>query len=95
MPEDNVAEIPGFAGYRASDAGQIKNKHDRLMRQRLAKNGAYRVDLGKATVMVHQLVLRAFTGHPTTKGFYPKHLNGDLSDNRLENLVWAGRPART
>jgi len=42
--------------------------------------------------MVHTLVLKAWTGQPLTRGYYPKHRNGDRSDNRPENLVWAGRP---
>lgn len=42
--------------------------------------------------MVHDLVARAFYGHPLVRGFRVKHLNGDPSDNRPENLVWAGRP---
>ena len=86
------SDIPGFFGYQVSTLGHVKNVRDKLVRQRLASNGSLQVNLGKATQLVHNLVLRAFTGHPTTRGFYARHLNGDISDNRLENLVWAGRP---
>lgn len=88
------AEIgPPFTGFLASDDGQICNSRGKLLRQRDSKKGK-RVNLGKATAMVHTLVLKAWTGRPLTKGYYPKHLNGDKSNNSRENLVWAGRPAR-
>lgn len=35
----------------------------------------------------HQLVLEAFVG-PRPKGAVTRHLNGDGSDNRLENLIY-------
>lgn len=72
--------------------GDIRNRHGRVIRQRQAKNGAMQVHIGKATVMVHDLILRAWTGHPLVKGYRPKHRNGNRSDNRLFNLVWSGKP---
>lgn len=86
----NWADIPGFAGYQASDLGGVRNSRGLIMRQR-AVDGARQVNIGKATVQVHHAVLRAFTGI-APKGFRPKHLNGDRTDNRLENLAWTGRP---
>ena len=40
---------------------------------------------------VHAMVLEAFT-HPRPDGMIVMHLNGDPSDNRLENLKW-GTPS--
>lgn len=91
-PTQNWAELPPFPGYQGSVDGEIRNKHGRILRQRRAANGAMMVDIGKATAMVHRLILPAFTGHPLVRGYRPKQLNGDLSDNQLENLVWAGKP---
>lgn len=85
------APIPAFTGHEASDLGDIRDKHGRLIKQRPAANGAMQVHIGKATAMVHSLVLRAHTGHPLVSGYRPKHRNGDRGDNRLENLVWAGK----
>ncbi|MDH5527164.1 MAG: NUMOD4 domain-containing protein [Nitrospirota bacterium] len=39
-----------------------------------------------------QLVLRAFVGPPPTEDSGAFHLNGNQSDNRLENLYWKRRP---
>lgn len=87
------ADIPGFAGWRASIDGEIINPRGKIIRQSRASNGCMKVHLGKATAMVHHLVLRAFTGHPTHRDsdnehYYPKHV-GAKDDNGLDNLVWA------
>jgi hypothetical protein len=37
---------------------------------------------------VHKLVLEAFTGQPRPEGMVCCHVNGNPSDNRLENLRW-------
>ena len=39
------------------------------------------------TYRVHRLVLLAFVG-PCPEGMEASHLNGDSSDNRIENLAW-------
>jgi len=85
-------DIPGCAGFQASPDGQIFDvRRGRLKKQRPAGNGAMQVDIGNSVRMVHDLVARAFYGCPGS-GYRVKHINGDLSDNRVENLVWTGRP---
>lgn len=39
---------------------------------------------------VHQLVLEAFAG-PKPEGMVCRHLNGDPTDNRAENLAWGSQ----
>lgn len=86
------ADIPGYAGYRASVDGEIINaSNGRIKRQRPAYNGSLQVHLGKSTRMVHDLVARAHYGRPPCRGYSVKHRNGDLSDNQIENLMWSGR----
>lgn len=86
-------EIPGFAGYGASSDAQIFNlRTGRTLAQRRAGNGAMQVHIGKSTVMVHYLVARAVYGRPPCRGYRVRHRNGDLSDNRAENLLWGGKP---
>jgi hypothetical protein len=50
-------------------------------------NGYIRVTRGHTNCGVHTLVLLAFRG-PCPPGMMCRHLNGDKTDNRLENLVW-------
>lgn len=42
---------------------------------------------GYKTFRVHRLVLTAFVG-PCPEGMECRHLNGNKTDNRLENLCW-------
>ncbi|MBO0676855.1 HNH endonuclease [Mycolicibacterium sp. S2-37] len=83
-------DIPGRAGFQASDQGEIA-RNGQVKRQRQAKNGAMQVDIGDKTCMVHLLVAAAFYGQSMGRGFWVRHRNGDRSDNRPENLIWAGR----
>jgi hypothetical protein len=48
--------------------------------------GLYRPE-GARTLRVHQAVLMAFVG-PRPDGYVTRHLDGDKSNNSLENLVW-------
>lgn len=86
------AFIPGTS-YQASDSGEIRNKRHKIMKQRPAFDGGMQVDLGGNTCKVHKLVIQAFTGYPPMAGYHPQHRNGDKTDNRLINLVWAGKPS--
>lgn len=59
---------------------------------RYCKTGHLSVVLGKGTPgkPVHQLVMQTFVG-PQGKGVDVRHLNGDPTDNRLENLKYGTR----
>lgn len=92
-PAQNMFDIPGYPGYAATTDGDIiKLRSGRAKRQRKNRHGAMRVDIGKATRMVHDLVARAFYGHPLVRGYRVIHANGDPSDNRASNLIWSGAP---
>jgi hypothetical protein len=87
--------IPGFDGYKASFLGEIMDaRNGRIKRQREAGNGTMQVDIGKSTRMVHDLVARAYHGHPIRSAYRVIHRNGDGTDNQLENLLWAGKPRK-
>lgn len=94
--------IPGWPDYEVSDAGQVRstdrvivasNGVHRRMPGRIFRPSLVRgypsVHLpGPCTRTVHSLVLAAFVG-PKPKGAEEiRHLNGDPTDNRLENLRW-------
>ena len=87
----NVFEIPKHPGYYASEYGHILNGKGKLLRQFSRRKLATKwVQISGRPRAVNYLVLTAFTGYPPCKGYFVRHLNGDRSDSRLENLVWAG-----
>ncbi|UVK62215.1 HNH endonuclease [Mycobacterium phage Quallification] len=51
------------------------------------------MDIGKRAVMVHDVILKTFSGNPPNLNYRVKHLNEDRTDNREENLMWAQRKA--
>lgn len=55
-------------------------------RVKLRPTGGTRAD--SYIVKVHALILETFAG-PRPEGHEVRHLNGDKTDNRLENLQWA------
>lgn len=60
----------------------------RLMSQSTNQRGYKFLNLGRNnTKVVHRLVLEAFSG-PCPDGMEARHLNGNPSDNRIENLAW-------
>lgn len=91
LKTDDGADIPGYTGYRATKNGEIVDtRTGRVKQQRPAGNGAMQVHIGKSTRMVHDLVARAFHGRPPGRGYRVKHRDGDLSNNKADNLVWGG-----
>jgi hypothetical protein len=85
-------EIPGFPGYEAGDDGFIRRPDGRLARKGSPSDSGYaRVWLGEKCVRVHLAVLRAHRGEQPSPKHEGAHLNGDKSDNRLDNLEWKTR----
>lgn len=78
-----------FGHYEVSDAGTIRRGFRYL--KPTPRNGYARVCLSAGRkrhyTTVHQLVAKAFLG-PAPEGCEVAHLNGDRSDNRLENLSY-------
>jgi hypothetical protein len=98
MDKENWKPISGFEGlYEISDQGNLKSlRRNRLMRPSVVNDvGHLQARLSKMGTVryayVHRLVLEAFVGQ-CPPGMQCRHLNGDPSDNRLENLRW-GTPS--
>lgn len=86
--------LPGFPGYFVYRDGNITSKRypDRLLKGAAAtpfghRKVTLRAPSGQANMWVHRAVLLAWVGPPGS-GQVARHLNGDASDNRLENLAW-------
>lgn len=90
-----VRWVPGWEGlYAATSCGKVISYHGAEPKELsgfASQRGHMRVQLcrgGKVNQkFVHRLVLRAFKGEPESDQVC-RHLNGDPSDNRLENLEW-------
>lgn len=91
-------DIKGFEGlYMISNYGRIKainygtHYKTQLLKQRTDKKGVYCVDISKNNTKfnktVHRLVAKHFIPNPYKK---PQviHINGDKSDNKVNNLKW-------
>ncbi len=90
--------IKDYPGYEIDEAGTVwslKGKTPKMLIPSKHPRGYRTVGLRKDnkthTVWVHRLVLETFVGVRPT-GFECRHLNGDRSDNRLDNLTW-GTPS--
>ena len=98
MSEEIWKNIEGFPGYQVSSLGHIRSfrdfngnivKQSRYLKPRINKDGYYElslytVDKQKITKRVHKLVANTFLGEHD--GLVVNHINGDKTDNRIENL---------
>jgi hypothetical protein len=87
--------IPGYSKYYVSNLGNIRSSvytKEKILKQ-FNRGGGYLGaslfgDTGiRKQMRTHQAVLLAFVGAPPP-GHVCDHINGNIKDNRLENLVW-------
>lgn len=82
-----VRSIPRLA----SSEYFIRHIHGGFLKGRLRKDGSKTVTLSvqrkRLKIGIHDLVAMAFVANPD-KLTAVKHINGDLADNRADNLAW-------
>jgi hypothetical protein len=96
MPETWRAVVGHEGDYEVSDHGRVRSLPGHKRRGQVLRGIAQhhghlmvnpRRDGRMRQLFVHRLVLEAFIG-PCPPGMMCRHLNGNPSDNRLENLRW-------
>jgi hypothetical protein len=98
VPEYRVleAEIPGFPGFLVMSYGavvSVKRGYPRILKQTSSERGYRHVKIkredGKTvSCAVHRLVAKAFIPNPASL-LQVDHIDGDPSNNCVENLRWA------
>lgn len=93
------AEVAGSEGrYEVSNDGLVRSRNykgrglTKILSLQPKRRGHLMVGLlllgRRRWRYVHQLVLEAFVGSRPFPAAVARHLNGDPSDNRVENLAW-------
>jgi hypothetical protein len=95
---EETSPILGYPGYCITRTGVVFSTRNwgggvlRPMRLTPQKKGHLRVQLqveGRPqSILVHRLVLLTFVGPPPADHPVARHLNGQPTDNRVENLAW-------
>jgi len=90
-------QIPGWPGYEASSLGRLRRGRSLVMTGHIEKDGRRRINLTRdgrrKKVIVGHLVCLAFHGRPRS-GRGAEHLDGDLANDRVDNLRWATEATR-
>lgn len=108
LPSVEYREVPDFPGYRVGSDGSVwscrtkrgkfKETWHRLACSRRRKQRyvtvCFRSGPRNHVRYVHRLVLELFVG-PCPDGMECRHVNGNPSDNRLENLSWGTKAENT
>lgn len=96
--QEQWKSIPGYDKYEISNQGRVWSDYGkgRLLKPIKERTGHCHVSLHRMEhpqewlPKVHLLVLEQFVG-PRPAGMIGLHLDGDLANNKLDNLMWGAR----
>ena len=101
LERDSEEWVPFWYRYEVSNLGRVRHmKFMCVLATFRSKTSGYEEVILRDNrrvqrhVQIHRAVLVAFRG-PPPEDCEARHLNGDRSDNRLENLVWGTRSENT
>lgn len=88
-PDHPTYDVSTHGRVRSWKKGRRKSvpTEPRYLKLRASGTGYLTVSLDGVTTNVHSAVLRTHVG-PRPEGWVSRHMNGDKTDNRLENLCW-------
>lgn len=81
-------EIENVEGWYISNMGTIKNETGEIRIPLNHPKGYLQTTIKGKNYLVHRLVAKHFIPNPENKP-QVDHINGDKTDNRVENLRWA------
>ena len=83
-------------GYEISNLGRLRNKKTKVISKgTITKNGYVNVSVDNQNYRLHRLVLQTWCPNENYEELTVDHINGNRSDNRLENLRWATQEENT
>ena len=79
--------------YTVKSDGHIYNKKGLKLKCRVTKMGYLDIRINKKTYLMHRMIAIAFLGETTKRCV--NHINGNKTDNRVENLEWVTHKENT
>ena len=82
--------------YEVSNLGRLRNKRTKVIAKgTITKNGYVNISVDNQNYRLHRLILQTWCPNEDYEELTVDHINGNRSDNRLENLRWATQEENT